>query len=1063
MTPAAYLTALNQLLSTGRAREHAYRGDLQLLLKTILPEDYDVINEPSQIRGVGNPDFLVRNADGVAIGYLEAKDIGKDLDHKDYREQFDRYRKGLDNLIITDYLRFDFYQSGQLVHTVRIGELHDKLAKPLGENYDTFVNLLRDFGQYVGEPIRGPKRLAELMAGKARLLQDILHRAVQADIEVDNQTTLRQQFNTFRDVLIHDLEPKQFSDLYAQTLAYGLFAARLHDESLENFSRQEAGELIPRSNPFLRQLFGYVAGYDIDSRIKATVDNLADIFLHADVRALMTDYGRSTQQTDAVVHFYETFLAEYDPALRKARGVWYTPQPVVDFIVRAVDDILKTEFGLKDGLADNSKIKVKRKVMTKATADRRSKLKEVEVEEKVHRVQILDPATGTGTFLAAVIQYVYDKNFKMMPGAWPDYVEQHLIPRLNGFELLMASYAMAHLKLDLQLRGTGYTRELGQRFKVYLTNSLEEDHPDTGTLFASFLSNEANEANAIKRDTPVMCVIGNPPYSVSSSNKSEFIQNLLQDYKKNLNERKINLDDDYIKFIRLAQHYIETTKEGILAFITNRSYLNGLTHRRIRENLLSTFNKLHILDLGGSALLKANSDVLDENVFDIMQGVAICVLVKKRNTDSTELLFKRLYGGRKDKYGYLSSHSIGNLDWLSVTPKSKNFFFNDKNYDDSEIYENGFLITNLFCNNSTGIESQKDDLIINNTYEEAESLVNQLKTLSESEFRKTYPNIKDGRDWKVNYAIDEAKHSDVKVYLTHHRPFDARYFSTSGKSKGITAYPRWTTMFHFTEENVGLLVPRQTTQDWRHVFIVNSISDGNLLSTSKKTGSANVFPLYLYSTGEELNFQTTPRRPNLDEKIVAGIAEGLGLRFTPEKEDDPATFAPIDLLDYIYAVLHDPAYRETYAELLKIDFPRVPYPSDAYHFRELARLGSELRRVHLLEHPVVDEPLASYRGEGDNSVTRKLTKTSIGFALTDESASTGRVWINDEQYFDGVPEAAWNFYIGGYQPAQKWLKDRRGRKLSYDDIRHYLRIIRALTETERLMGELDGMALAASA
>src|SRR5690606_642767 len=309
-------------------------------------------------------------------------------------------------------------------------------------------------------------------------------------------------------------------------------------------------QLIPKSNPFLRKLFQDIAGFDLDDRLVWIVEELVTIFLASDVSKIMKNFGKSTKQDDPVVHFYETFLGEYNPALRKARGVWYTPQPVVNFIVRAVDDILKEEFNLPQGLADTSKTKVKIKSFSKATADMRSKVQEVETEVEVHKVQILDPATGTGTFLAEVVRQIY-KKFEGQQGIWTRYVTEHLIPRLNGFELLMASYAMAHLKMDMLLTETGYKPTDNQRFRIFLTNSLEEAHPDTGTLFSSWLSDEADQANAIKRDTPVMCVIGNPPYSVSSTNKGEWIEGLTADYKKDLKEKNIQpLSDDYIKFIR---------------------------------------------------------------------------------------------------------------------------------------------------------------------------------------------------------------------------------------------------------------------------------------------------------------------------------------------------------------------------------------------------------------------------------------------------------------------------------------------------------------------------------
>ena len=503
---------------------------------------------------------------------------------------------------------------------ISIGEVTEKGIKPLTENFANFENLIKDFCSHIGQTIKSPKKLAEMMAGKARLLSDVIEKSLTSDETNQEDSTLKDQMNAFKDILIHDITPQGFADVYAQTIAYGMFAARLHDPTLPTFSRQEAAELIPKSNPFLRKLFAYIAGPDIDDRIKWIVDSLVDIFLACNVEEILKNYGKATKMDDPIIHFYETFLSEYDPKLRKARGVWYTPQPVVNFIVRAVDDILKTEFNLPQGLADTSKTKIKVDVQGK------------KVEQEVHRVQILDPATGTGTFLAEAVKHIH-KKFEGQQGIWSNYVENHLLPRLNGFELLMASYAMAHLKLDLLLTETGYKPTTNQRFRVYLTNSLEEHHPDTGTLFANWLSTEANEANHIKRDTPVMCVIGNPPYSVSSSNKNEWIENLTADYKKNLNERNIQpLSDDYIKFLRLGQYYVEKTGEGILAFISNNSFIDGIIHRKMREELMKTFDKIYILDLHGNAKKKetAPDGSTDQNVFDIMQGVSINIFVKKK-------------------------------------------------------------------------------------------------------------------------------------------------------------------------------------------------------------------------------------------------------------------------------------------------------------------------------------------------------------------------------------------------------------------------------------------------
>lgn len=628
MTVDQYIESVTKRYKAGNATEHTFRGDLQQLIESLVPE-INATNEPKR-QSCGAPDYILTKRD-IPVGFIEAKNIGdKDLDglkKSGNKEQFDRYKTSLNNLLFTDYLDFHLYRDGQFVTSIAIAEASPNPSKggalelrSLTENYAIFENFIKDFCTHVGQTIKNPKKLAEMMAGKARLLSDVIEKALTSDETHNEDSTLKDQMNAFRQILIHDISPKSFADVYAQTITYGMFAARLHDPTLPTFSRQEAAELIPKSNPFLRKLFGYIAGPDIDDRIKWIVDSLVEIFLACDVEDILSSYGRSTKTEDPIIHFYETFLSEYDPKLRKARGVWYTPQPVVNFIVRAVDDILKTEFDLPQGLADNSKIKIKVKVQGK------------DVEQEVHRVQILDPAAGTGTFLAEVVKHIY-KKFEGQQGIWSDYLENHLLPRLNGFELLMASYAMAHLKLDLLLTETGYKPTKEQRFKVYLTNSLEESHPDTGTLFANWLSTEANEANHIKRDTPVMCVIGNPPYSVSSSNKSEWIEKLTADYKKDLNEKNIQpLSDDYIKFIRFGQHFIDKNGSGVLAYISNNSFIDGIIHRKMREELKKTFDKIYIINLHGNSKKKetALDGSADQNVFDIMQGVSINIFVKRR-------------------------------------------------------------------------------------------------------------------------------------------------------------------------------------------------------------------------------------------------------------------------------------------------------------------------------------------------------------------------------------------------------------------------------------------------
>ena len=623
MTIKEYLNNLNNHFKRGIATEHTFRGDLQQLLESIVPQ-IKATNEPRRI-GCGAPDYVITHKD-IPIGYIEAKDIDIDLKAKQYREQFDRYRNALDNLIITDYLTFDLYKKGEFVTSVQIGEVRNNDIVSLDNNFDKFTQLVQDFCRYEGQTIRSAKRLAELMAAKARLLAMSLRNAIEQDEKEKKTSELSAQLDAFRRVLLDTLTPNEFADIYAQTIAYGMFAARLHDDTLESFSRMEAATLIPHSNPFLRKMFQKIATFDLDTRIAWIVDALADVFKHTDVSAILKNFGKSTQQHDPIIHFYETFLAAYDPKLRKSRGVWYTPEPVVNFIVRAVDDILKTDFGIADGLASRETVQVERAI--DQSRDGRTKDGAKKELRTYHKVQILDPATGTCTFLSEVIKQIYTR-FQNNKGMWNGYVREHLIPRLNGFELLMASYAMAHLKMDLLLEETGYKAQDEQRFNIFLTNSLEESHPDMGTLFTSWLSDEANAANRVKRDTPVMCVIGNPPYSGESQNQGKWIMGLMEDYKKepNTNQRLKErnpkwVNDDYVKFLRYAQHYVERNGSGIVAYINPHGFLDNPTFRGMRWNLLKTYDKIYTIDLHGNAKKKevCPDGSKDENVFDIMQG-----------------------------------------------------------------------------------------------------------------------------------------------------------------------------------------------------------------------------------------------------------------------------------------------------------------------------------------------------------------------------------------------------------------------------------------------------------
>lgn len=1084
MTLDLYLENINKRYKLGNATEHTFRGDLQQLLESLVP-DIRATNEPKR-QSCGAPDYILTKNE-IPVGFIEAKDIGdKDLDgtkKTGNKEQFDRYKASLNNLIFTDYLDFHLYHDGIFITKIAIAEIQNGKIVPLPQHFAAFTNLLKDFTTHQGQTIKSSKKLAEMMAGKARLLADVIEQALSSDVNENENSTLKDQMNAFKQILIHDITPKGFADVYAQTIAYGMFAARLHDPTLPTFSRQEAAELIPKSNPFLRKLFGYIAGPDIDDRIKWIVDSLVEIFLACNVEEILKNYGKTTKMEDPIIHFYENFLSEYDPKLRKARGVWYTPQPVVNFIVRAVDDILKTEFDLPQGLADTSKTKIKVDVQGKKT------------EQEVHKVQILDPATGTGTFLAEVVKHIY-KKFEGQQGIWSNYVETHLLPRLNGFELLMASYAMAHLKLDLLLTETGYTPlnsppnlggvsagRGGQRLRVYLTNSLEESHPDTGTLFANWLSTEANEANHIKRDAPVMCVIGNPPYSLSSTNKGKWIESLTEEYKKGLNEQNYNaLSDDYVKFLRYAQYFVDKNGVGIVAMITNNSFIDGITQRQMRKSLLKTFDKIYILDLHGSSKRKekALDGTQDENVFDIQQGVSISLFIKKgaSRSDKKEVFHFDSFGKRNKKYDELINNNIQNVKWTSIKPTEPYWFFVPKNDKGIKNYNTGFALNDIFNISGNGIKFRKDNLLIKSMYS-LQDVLNMLHDVNKLDEKTVYSkyDFEPTPDWKLeDKKILFTENDSNNVIVVDYRQFDKRYsYYPLDRINQIIVRgdSRKNLMQNYVSgENTGLLVGRQGQvvgdMPWNLVFISNHPTDMNIFY---RGGGIN-FPLYLYpvTNGQQTIDQSTERTPNLNPEIVKQIAEKLGLKFTAEKvlrqaQDDLTTFAPIDILDYIYAVLHSSIYREKYKEFLKIDFPRVPYPKDPKTFWQLVKLGGQIREIHLLESPIVEKYITQYPIDGNNEVTKPcfvchaepVEASEPKTPIQAQYGVLGKVYINDTQYFDKVPQIAWEFYIGGYQPAQKWLKDRKGRKLAFDDILHYQKILVALSETDRLMKEIEKM------
>ncbi|BAZ88429.1 type ISP restriction/modification enzyme [Dolichospermum compactum] len=1042
-----YIQEVTQVYQQQNATEHTYRPALKKLMES-LDSQIQAINEPKRI-ACGAPDFVVKNGI-LEIGHIEAKDIGVSLKKVEKTAQMGRYFQALGNLILTDYLEFRWYIQGELKLSASLGTIDkNKKIKVDKQGIQEVDQLLRQFLLAKVPQVTTPKDLAKRMASLAQLMRDAIKTALN---DVDNGGMLRQQLESFQRVLIKDLTVEQFADMYAQTICYGLFAARCNTDNVNTFSRETAAFKLPKTNPFLRSIFGQIAGPDLDDRISWAVDNLANILQQTEMAEILKDFGKRTRREDPVVHFYETFLAEYDPKMRESRGVYYTPEPVVNYIVKSVDYILKHKFNISKGLADSKKIKIPNP--------------KGEGIIETHQVLILDPAVGTGTFMHSVIDFIYDK-FKSQKGMWSSYVSQHLLPRLFGFELLMAPYTVAHMKLGLQLQELGYDFSSKERLRIYLTNTLQEAFQiPAADGFMNRIRDEAEAAKDIKQDVPVMVILGNPPYSAVSANTDPWIVGLVRDYYqldgKALKEyNSQSLLDDYVKFIRFAQHRVSETGYGIVALITNHGYLDNPTFRGMRQNLMETFDEIYVLDLHGNSKKKevCPDGSQDKNVFDIQQGVAISIFIKYENSQQklATVYHADLWGMREvydnkelvgGKYHWLAENDISLTKWKQLEPNTPFYLFKFQNTKFLPEYDQCWKITEVLPINLTGVKTNRDKLLVDI---DNSSLIKRIEDLaqykySDEEINQKYQLSNDDY-WNTNRErskIRSVNWSDnIIPYL--YRAFDKRWLlyqiNLIQIKRGGAGYSVMRHMIN--HENLGLGVGRQgiAVNDplWSLIIAFENVIDTNIF----RRGGINIFPLYIYPETQAERDMGMNRRPNLSPEFITEFYQKLDLEFIVDgKGDKTKTFGPEDIFNYIYAVFHSPNYRQRYAEFLKIDFPRVPLTSNTALFWELVIKGDKLVKYHLMKETGTE--ISTYPIPGSDIVEQ-----------VKYNENHQQIWINSEQYFDQVPQQIWNFYIGGYQVCQKWLKDRKGRELNFDDISHYQNIISIISETIQIMEDID--------
>ena len=1037
-----YLKKLHDISERGDAREESFYAPLASLLEGYAEKaglkKVHITTLPKQTEA-GNPDFRVWDGKQHIVGYIEAKGPDNEyLDRVETSTQLKRYRNTFPNLLLTNFFEFRLYRNGVLTEKVSVARpflLTRIKTVPIAENEEAFLNLLEKFFSFSLPRVHDAKSLAVELAKRTRFLKDEVISEELREEASGKKGFILGFYEAFRTYLISGLTHGEFADLYSQTVAYGMFAARTKAEG--EFNRKLAFHNIPQTIGILRDVFRFISLGDLPEQMEWIIDDIAEVLDVTDVKNILRRYFHEGKGKDPIVHFYETFLAEYDPKTRERRGVYYTPEPVVSYIVRSLHLLLKEKFERSDGFATDS-------------------------------VTVLDPAAGTLTFLAdAAALAVGEFTSKYGDGAREEFIRGHILKNFHAFELMMAPYAVGHLKMSFLLEELGYRLSEKERCKLYLTNTLDmKELEQTPLPGMASLSEESHLAGRVKKEEPILVILGNPPYSGHSTNVYDEVKAYYRVDGRPLGEKNPKwLQDDYVKFIRFAQVKIDRAGEGLLGFITNHSYLDNPTFRGMRRSLMESFDEIYLLDLHGNTLKKEKcpDGSKDENVFDIMQGVAIILCVKRKDGNPPQPPFGKggragakrpaggfarvchaeLWGKREEKYARLLADDVKSTHWRELTPKSDAYLFVPRDDSLAKLYEKWPKISDIFPVNSVGIVTARDSLTIKWNRNEVWTTVLNFSKLDPETARLGYDLGSDARDWKVELAQKDLLKDGLsreKIAPILYRPFDTRLTYYTGRSRGFHCMPRQEVMRHMLKGNVGLVVPKQAKDDFG-VFVATDI-------TGHKSVAAYdinyLFPLYLYPEEKEpdsireqptLYADERPNgpRPNIDEKFYRSLAEAYGVKPSPE-----------EIFHYIYAVLYANAFRKKYAEFLKRDFPRIPITSDVELFREMASLGERLAALHLMTSPELDRPLARFEGEGDNRVEK---------SRYDKENSS--IWINAGRRFEGVSPEVWAYRIGGYQVCDKWLKDRKGRLLELDDIRHYCRVVTALAMTMEIQREIE--------
>lgn len=1010
-----YFKEIRAKYHTGDYTEITLRTPLENFIRS-LSNDYGLIQEPKRTQKVGAPDFKAFNKN-VKVGYIETKDLGINLDEELKSEQIQRYRNSVDNIVLTNYTRFILLRGQKTSFDFNLFDLSDLGTEKFtisNEKKAEFLRLIEVFFTYPLPTIESSEELAFELSKKAKLLKYFAKIQLEEDFQKlknNEPTSAVYDFYTCTKELIKDIKTEDCADAYAETITYGLFLAK---KSCPNgFDRRTAPSYIPSSVGIIKKIFMNISGDSLPSSVAWVVDETIDILNASDIKNILLEIDtRGKKDRDPFIFFYEGFLSTYDPERRKHLGVYYTPRPVVSFIVNSINNVLERDFQRINGLADDD-------------------------------VTVLDPAVGTGTFLWLIYTLTLVKlKDKGLRGLIEQKIENHLLKDFYGLEILITPYIIAHLKLSLVLKKWFYEIKDDERIQVYLANTLEPSESHSLIPFLREITEESKVANELKLRKKILVITSNPPYRGMSVNKGVWIESLLKKgylkpngirdegyYRadgKPLEERNPKwLQDDYVKFIRFAQWKVDLAEEGIIGFITNHSYLDNPTFRGMRQSLLNSFNRIYILNLHGSSLRreKTPDGKKDENVFDVRPGVAIAIFEKNSSVKTNGIFYADLFGTREEKYAWLDRNNIENVKWKELHPCSPQYFFVPKDNKLLEEY-NGFLgLTQIFNQYSLSVQTHRDSLAVSFDNEDMTKKIDMFRDLEVSDdFVKQTLELTETASWKIRKArriINQISNWQPFAIQVLYRPFDIRYMFYHN---AIVDRMRNEIMKNMKKPNLALLVSKQlSSPTFTHVLVTGSISDAHVISNKTKEGNYH-FPLYQYIANEK-------KKPNINEKTIQLLKTKYSITPSPE-----------EIFYYIYAVLHSNKYREKYVQFLQSDFARIPFAHSHSDFKKLSELGNQLVDLHLMKTKYAST--VKFDVEGSNEV-RQVKYVN------------GKIYINNEQFFDGIPEVAWHYRIGCYNVLEKWLKSRKNRKLGGTEVEKFIQIVELINSTLNCVKEID--------